>query len=69
MNERHAIDCDLDEDCMCRPATERCPTCGHEDDRHAFEGWEGSNAEFVVRCPACEAAHPDQTDTPVAIDG
>lgn len=50
---------------------ERCPACGHEDDRDAFEGWEGvpGDTEFVVRCPQCEALHPDQSYTEVVVDG
>lgn len=50
-------------------AEERCPSCGHQADRGEFEGWEGTHrdhahrsAAFVVRCPACEALRPDQTN-------
>jgi hypothetical protein len=43
---------------------ERCPTCGHEDTRDDFEGWEtrGARNVFFVRCRECEAPHPDQSD-------
>lgn len=49
---------------------ESCPACGHVDDRDAFEGWEGypPHTTFLVRCPKCEAVHPDQTNTPIEVD-
>lgn len=40
---------------------ERCPNCGFEDTRDAFEGWE-EGGDFVVTCPRCGSHHPDQTD-------
>jgi hypothetical protein len=43
---------------------EVCPNCGYMDTRDAFEGWErvGDATSFRVRCPKCEAMHPDQSD-------
>lgn len=44
---------------------ERCPSCGFEDTRDAFECLcqrpDGSKHHAVI-CPNCEADHPDQTD-------
>lgn len=40
---------------------EHCPECGHADARDAFEGWELGGG-WIVRCPKCEAVHPDQSD-------
>jgi hypothetical protein len=46
---------------------ERCPGCGFEDTRDAFEGWvttyQGAGPIiFAAICPKCEADHPDQSD-------
>ena len=49
----------------CSKAPERCPTCGHEDTRDAFEGWETgrrTGTSYVVRCRECEEVHPDQSN-------
>jgi hypothetical protein len=53
----------------CSRHPERCPACGHEDSRDGFEGLEGTARDiahrvpkFVVRCPECEALHPDQSN-------
>jgi hypothetical protein len=48
-----------------RNVNERCPACGHEEERGGFEGWEREPSGeppsvFIVRCPSCEALHPDQ---------
>jgi hypothetical protein len=50
---------------ICSQSWDVCPACGHTDTRDAFEGWEkpvAGASVFFVRCPECEAEHPDQAN-------